>query len=735
MKVRLSRRTILPVVVIAVYLAVLAGVYVLLKSQQKPLPPDGNNCFVIFQEVADGMELCLQEGCTEGSSVDGVLLLPIGPEEGTLPGSYKVWREVLASSSLEQGWGDSFDTIQAVSDLEEFSQGAVAEVHLNGSPVKTVYLGEAIYSLSSTSGQVEIIDCRNPAKPVIFDTLEHESVLTFEVYNGLGYFLVKSQAVDSPDLVVLDLKDPFAPKQLSLNRLPRGVYSFKIIGSHLLASARTGKRGKRQHYVYALTKELYPTYLTSTSHLFLNDDNILWKEHLFNSNSSREIEVYDFSDPLNPELVSTLKLPNVVTEMVRSGERIIAWSEPGNLYLVDISSLSTPRLIDTVPNVPYYASLMYLAGNTYYFTQSGYLRVFPQLPSQALEGNQGRDSLTVKGGLFALEDNRGFGLLGSEERPTPDAVRKVTHLLNHQDIVDAAVWRQHSVALYENGRLDVLAPTEGQTPQVISTLNLEPGLRWLAADQDWLCVGGQGVVYVFRFDDGRLNVLKRLELPVVESPDGVIVNDVLAVAVGKDGLISYSLKEEAPPFVAKAAAFPLPLIPHLDVRRLSVNSDGRLFLAAGNAGFINGQLDSDGRFLLTGFVDFKESVNAVAVTSGLCLVATEDAVTVVDVRDRSSSQRLGHIELSGVDRFKTASPDYWAGLVPGQGWVCLSNPRLLLPKQTASMAGNCFSLPAWMSEGVYRLNLINRSGISSVRERITVPCRSVGHGVRGCDAG
>jgi hypothetical protein len=216
-------------------------------------------------------------------------------------------------------------------------------------------------------------------------------------------------------------------------------------------------------------------------------------------------------------------------------------------------------------------------------------------------------------------------------------------------------------------------------------------------------------------DDGHFVLSGQLEIPDRESWDGLVVQQTLCLAAGKDGLVCFSLDNPDRPKASPDWTIPRHLKAQIDVQQLTTPGGNTMLVAAGSAGLLRGSIDGYGQFQLDGLFGFLAPVRAIAVVGGLCLVSTEAGVAVIDIRNRNSLQNLGVISLRGVERFAVADPDFWAGYVPGEGWSVLPSPRLVLPGEVELFQPLDSTAQPDPFAYRYRLNLFND------HEVITVP--------------
>ncbi len=722
MSSRLQRQFLAWAIGLSIYLLLVVVILGSLEASSRFAPPSGCNEPPLLQKKAGRMELFIR-GVSSKRDLEGGVLLPVGPEKGLLPGSPEVWREILQARefAVQAVPSEGFDGQQAVTQLEAFAPGSTVERLLSGQPMKVFRFGSVLYLLTSNK-QLQVVDCTIPAQPEIVEALSYSFVRSFDVLDEVAFLLLQHQQAQSPTLIVLDLSDPLRPQEITSYKLPKSVDGIELLGSQLAVYSGRGERKERSFSLYDLTDEFKLSFLGIIESTPLGTGSLGYGKFQFVLAPSRGIEVYDFENPLAPERVAYLYLPDRIKQMAKYGNRLFAWSDVHRLYVIDISSPAAAELLMVVDEAYHPVYLMFVEDYTYYFTRSGSLRVFPRLPSTTLEGGQNLLSTKVKGELVPLADGQGFALIGAAKQLLPEGVKTVLPLRNSQVVVDALQWQQLFVALDATGQLQLFRPSNDAAPELLDTLQLDSEQRWLAAGSNRLYVGGGSSINIVSLAPGcRLRRSGLVELEVASTWDGVVAEDVLSVAAGKAGLLRFPLEDNDQLRVGPTWSIPKQLMAHLDLRQLAATCDGRIFAAAGDAGVLSGKVEADGRFALTGYQDFEEPIRALGVTAGFCLVSTARGVAVIDIRGTGTLQKVGTIELSGVERFVVASPNYWAGLVPGDGWACLPGPRLVLPEENWSGRTVSFALPVWMPGGSYRLNLFNQGGVTPVLGSLSMP--------------
>jgi hypothetical protein len=242
---------------------------------------------------------------------------------------------------------------------------------------------------------------------------------------------------------------------------------------------------------------------------------------------------------------------------------------------------------------------------------------------------------------------------------------------------------------------------------------LQAGQRWLAASRDRLYVGGQTHVTTLALDThNQLVPAGQFEIPGKASWDGLVVGETLCVAAGKEGILTFALASMDHPVANPGWILPLPLASLIDVRQLAASGDNRVIAAAGPAGLLDGRVVA-GQFQVTGLLGLPSPISTIAVINQLCLAATAQKVSVIDIRESRSLQNLGEISFTGVTRLVVAPPDSWAGLVPGAGWSVFPAPHLLEPGDAAHLK-RVQAAPMDALQPLYRLNLFDPQGVYNV---------------------
>jgi hypothetical protein len=248
------------------------------------------------------------------------------------------------------------------------------------------------------------------------------------------------------------------------------------------------------------------------------------------------------------------------------------------------------------------------------------------------------------------------------------------------------------------------------------SLQLPSAQRWLATSDNRLYVGGGSAINVIaEGESGHFVFSGQIESSGAESWDGLVVQKTLCVAAGKDGVLCFSVEDPDLLSASHNWMIPRQLEPLVDVRQLASAGGNRVLAAAGSAGLLSGQIASDGQLEFVGLIGFPVPIYALATVNDFCLISTGSEIRVVDIRNSDSLQNLGKIAFPGVTRFAVASPDFWAGYVPGVGWSVLPAPRIVSPGETERLQIVRDTESAEPLHDRYRLELFND------REVITVP--------------
>jgi hypothetical protein len=185
------------------------------------------------------------------------------------------------------------------------------------------------------------------------------------------------------------------------------------------------------------------------------------------------------------------------------------------------------------------------------------------------------------------------------------------------------------------------------------------------------------------------------------------VQKTLCIASGKEGVLCFSIEDPDHLTASLGWMIPRQLEPLVDVRLLARYGSNRVLAAAGSVGLLSGLVGYGGQLEFSGFMDFTAPIHALAVVEGFCLVSTGSDIRVIDIRKSDSLQNLGKIAFPGVTRFAVASPDLWAGYVPGVGWSVLPAPRIVLPGEMERLRIDRGTESSERPYDRYRLKLFN----------------------------
>ena len=656
----------------------------------------------------------------QANGVSGIWL-PSGPNDGRLPGSPAIWDEFLRAgkTDLARMAVDSFDGLQAVKNIEDLSRGSVAELFLSERPLQMFRRGNSFFLLTSR-GKVQVLDCQNPRQPKVSDSLPYQQVKYMEMQGDTAYLLLSHPGTRNDKLVIVDLKNPRQPRELTRLSLPEQTLSFYLSGRQLVVYAGTsGLKEEFFIHLYDLADNFQLVPLGKVKSLLLRSGFLKYKDYLLVPGSRTGLYVCDFSNPLQPVIVASLATPDNIRRFARHGDRAFALGLQSRIYAIDLHDPVNPVFSAVVEEANYSAYFVEYGQYFYYFTMNGYLRVFDAQPFDSMaEGSKWPGELA--GELVSLQAGSGFTLLSNtqglgDQRPLPPPVTDVLILPDKIKVVDTRVWQGGLVVLSDNGLVQFFRKEKESSPVFQESLKLPSAQRWLATSDERLYVGGESTVdVVVNNDDGHFILSGQLEIPDLESWDGLVVQQTLCLAAGKDGLRCFSLDNPDRPKASPDWTIPSHLEAQVDVQKLTSPGGNRMLVAAGSAGLLSGRIDAHGQFQLDGLFAFLAPVRAIAVVDDLCLVSTDAGIAVIDVRKRNSLQNLGVISLQGVERFVVADPDLWAGYVPGKGWSVLPSPRLVLPGEAEFFQPLDSTMQPDPFAYRYRLNLFNDHEVLNV---------------------
>jgi hypothetical protein len=642
--------------------------------------------------------------------ISGVLI-PLGPNDGRLPGVPSVWRDfqsVQLPEKTTQTTG-GFDGLQAVADISELSNGAVSELFLAAAPKKVFRSGRFLYLLNDKN-QLLAIDCNDPGKPDKIGTLGYVGIKDVAIQGSVAYLLLKRPETSTGMMVVVDLKKNSAPKELARVELPETASSLFFVNSQLVVySSGRGPLGHNRVYLYDVD-DARISLRGSEESPYLGEDLLQYDNYILAPGLTGGLTIYDFNSPLNPEQISFLETP-VLNRLANYGSMIFATGLGGELLGINLENAAHPVLSSVTEGVAHSAFFLEQGNYLYFFTLNGYLRVFnlshvafklPEKPESSLDGD-----------LVALPNGKGFILVGRNPVSLREGVARVLSWPETRKVVDHLVWQDSLVVLDDDGLLSFFRPGEDDSLIFWHRLQLEGTQRWLAANDRYLCAGGARSLEVV-VDNGDETVSKvgKIDLSGKESWDGVVLQNTLILAAGKDGLLIYSLQQPMTPLLTSSWMPPRHVQGEVDVRSLAVADTDRILFSADHAGLFSGRVDGDRGFVLEGSLRLASSAHMLAVHDGLALVATEANVTVVDIRESHSFQTLGEIAFPAVEKIAVATSGLWAGYTASTGWSLLSLPRFLRPEDK-NLLTNDYRIPC-LKESSYRLNLFDAHEVKQV---------------------
>ncbi|NOR50685.1 MAG: hypothetical protein GQ530_06610, partial [Desulfuromonadales bacterium] len=176
----------------------------------------------------------------QDNGISGIWL-PSGPNDGRLPGSPALWNEFLRAGNTDpKGMiADSFDGLQAVENIEDFSKGSIAELFLSAHPMQMFRRGNSFFLLNSR-GKVQVLDCQDPRQPKLSGSLPYQRVKYMEMQGDKAFLLLSRPGARNDKLVIVDLENPREPQELARLSLPKQTQSFYLSGRQLVVYAGTG---------------------------------------------------------------------------------------------------------------------------------------------------------------------------------------------------------------------------------------------------------------------------------------------------------------------------------------------------------------------------------------------------------------------------------------------------------------------------------------------------------------
>lgn len=674
------------------------------------------------------------DGQEKGSSFSGLLakpkgtsgiLLPVGPDDGQLPGGAEVWDVFLRANGVDAGKmdGNGFDGLQGVKNVADFSNGSVAELFLAGTPLQAFRRGRFLLVLNSY-GSVQVVDSENPSAPKKSASLPYQHVQHMEMQGDVAFLLLSRLDTQSSRLVVVDLSDPRNPRELTRLNLPEHARFFSFWDRQLVVYSNSrGYKGDRFVHLYDLTDNHQLTFVGRTNTHFLGSGFLKHQQYLLVPDLRSGLHIYDFSNPLQPVLAVSLDLPDRVKRLAGHGDIVFALGFQNVIYAIDLHDPLNPLLSTVVEEANHSAFLIKVGNYLYYLTENGYLEVFDA--SFLIASSRSKHSTGIVNKLVPTQSGGGLALLEKIPAAQPAAVTDILTLPDKLNVIEKLFWQGELVVLEKDGLIQLFREGKEASLEFKDSLKLPSPQRWLAASNDRLYVGSETMVNVIaKKDDGSLELSGQFEFPGAESWDGLVVQQTLCVAAGKDGVLCFSVESPDRPISSPGWTIPRHLATLVDVRQIDSPGGNRMLVAAGSAGLLSGEVAASGQFQLDGFINFLAPVYTLAVVKDFCLVSTGNGVDVIDVRTRASLQNLGKIAFTGVERLAITGHGFWAGYVPKAGWSVLPVPRLVSPEETELLATGQRTMRSEPLHGRYRLNLYNDQEIITVPGVLTLSALS-----------
>lgn len=643
-------------------------------------------------------------------SVGGVLI-PIGPDDSYLPGLPEIWAELMKvaeSSSLDKDV-NGFDGLQAVRSISELGRGAVVEIFMSDQPVSVTRVDDILLVLNS-DGRVQVVDCEHPRAPVLLDPLPYPPVEKMVVEGTTAFLLLKNKRQLDSEIVVLELSAGAEIEELARLTFTGPVLNFFFLDAKLLTYENRGGQKRDQYLsVYNLGNEYQLQLETKIKSPIIDREAILLGRHLLSPDLRDGLNVIDMNGFQEPLPTVYFPLNGKVRRLARFGSQFFALGTKGHMNVLDMRNLERPVLSRQITGASHFAYYMQLGDYSYYFSDNGYLRVYDTPISQISRLKQ-NSFVPLHGTLAETSEKQSLLFLGDESTFSHDTEVLSVDLRKTTDVVAATPWGEYVVLLDHAGGLSFLRTEKDGHLSLEKRLVLPGQSRWLAAGEKYLYAGGSSIEVVGYDDSGEIAYLRRADVPIIESSDGVVVDELLFVAAGRQGVRQYSLKDPSQPTDSGEIELPGHLESLVDVMQLSLHGK-RLLAAAGPAGLIVIS-PTRGGGLFDGGMIFKEPLIALTAINGFCLASDKQSVHVIDLRDEDSLQKLGQIAFLGVERFVVAENGLWAGYVAGEGWTVLPVPSIV----TSAELRELISTNAFSDKEVarYRLNLFDDNSVVGV---------------------
>ncbi len=213
--------------------------------------------------------------------------------------------------------------------------------------------------IADYSGGLQVVDITDPHYPVIVAEVDTMTDANGVVIAG-DYAFVTDYIMG---LVVIDISDPENP--FYVNNTGPGCFCIGISGDRAFVGASSTLR------VLDISDPANPVYLNYCATPNVIRDMIVSGDHVYIADSNSGLRVVDISDPDNPFVVAGLDTPGEARRLAISGDYVYIADDGPGIHVVDISDPAAPEMINSFDTPGSNARGIALAGE-YAFVADGY---------------------------------------------------------------------------------------------------------------------------------------------------------------------------------------------------------------------------------------------------------------------------------------------------------------------------------------------------------------------------
>ncbi len=334
---------------------------------------------------------------------------PLGEPVGVLTG-----REFWPAAITVEGsyaYMTSGSELMIVDVADPTNPLEASRLPITGGGTVKIQVRDGYAYIAVSLGGLNVVDVRDPKNPVQVKVIPFEShTVGFKIKDSYAYlgYIVSLEQTDT-DLgyafnsvfEVLDLSTPTSPKVVGSINIPTNVkgldlegdYAY-VIGSHphliTIVDVSSPSNPQIKNTADDIIRE------SELTEAFIQDG------YAYVMDSGRGLRVLDIKDPINPKLVATLELQEMLMDIHGGSGRIYLSAEQRYFNVADVSDPDNPALTssETIPSGSYPYTAIALDEHTAYFNGDGF-EVYDLKDSRAPKHLEVKgidvDSIAIKG--------------------------------------------------------------------------------------------------------------------------------------------------------------------------------------------------------------------------------------------------------------------------------------------------------------------------------------------------